>query len=138
LAQAAGPFAASFALALHGPDSPATRDRIEQLADDVLLPITGETLRSNLDPPSLVGGLELFGDGLAFSSASPAQRDGWIVLRCVNRRHLSAHGRWRLGRPIAEAQLARLDETPSGSLVVDGDMVEFPAGPGEIVTVLLR
>jgi hypothetical protein len=60
------------------------------------------------------------------------------VLRCVNRRQVAAHGRWRLSRRIAEAQLARLDETPSGPLVVDGDTVEFPVGPGEIVTVLLR
>jgi alpha-mannosidase len=137
-AQSVGPFAASFALALHGADSPAMRDRIEQLADDVLLPITGETLRSNLADPLSAGGFELSGDGLAFSSAAPAQRDGWIVLRCVNRRRVAGHGRWRLGRDIAEAQLARMDETPSGPLVVDGDSVDFPAGPGEIVTVLLR
>jgi alpha-mannosidase len=138
LAQSAGPFAASFALALHGADGPATRDQIEQLADDVLLPITGETLRSNLAEPLSAGGLELSGEGLAFSSASPAQRAGWIVLRCVNRRRVAAHGRWRLGRTIAEAQLARMDETPSGPLVVDGDSVNFSAGAGEIVTVLLR
>jgi alpha-mannosidase len=137
-AQSIGPFAASFALALHGADSPATRDQIEQLADDVLLPLTGETLRSNLRDPHSTGGLELSGEGLAFSAASPAQRDGWIVLRCVNRRRVAGHGRWRLGRTIAEAQLARMDETPAGPLVVDGDTVEFPAGPGEIVTVLVR
>ncbi|MFL5605450.1 MAG: hypothetical protein ACJ8AD_03270, partial [Gemmatimonadaceae bacterium] len=138
LAQSIGPFVASFALALHGADSPDTRDQIERLADDVLLPISGETLRSNLADPLTAGGLELSGEGLAFSSASPAQRDEWIVLRCVNRRHVATRGRWRLGRPITEAQLARLDETPAGPLVVDGDSVDFPAAAGEIVTVLVR
>jgi hypothetical protein len=138
LAQSIGPFAANFGLALHGPDSPRVRDQIEHLADDVLLPITGETLRSNLVDPLTAGGLELSGEGLAFSAALPAQREGWIVLRCVNRRTVAGHGRWRVGRNISEAQLARLDETPSGPLVVDGDTVDFPAGAGEIVTVLLR
>jgi hypothetical protein len=137
-AQSPGPFAASFALALHGPDSPETRDQIESLADDVLLPIAGETLRSNLAEPHSTGGLELTGDGLAFSSASPAQRDGWIALRCVNRRSAAVHGRWRVGRHVTEAMLARLDETPLGPLTVDGDSVDFQAGPCEIVTVLLR
>jgi hypothetical protein len=138
LAQSIGPFAANFGLALHGPDSPGVRDQIERLADDVLLPITGETLRSNLVDPLTAGGLELSGEGLAFSAAFPAQREGWIVLRCVNRRNVAGHGRWRIGRNISEAQLARLDEAPSGPLVVDGDTVDFPAGAGEIVTVLLR
>lgn len=137
-AQSIGPFAGAFAIALHGPDSPAVRDQIERLADDVLLPITGETLRSNLAAAHDAGGLELFGEGLAFSAAAPAQRDGWIVLRCVNRGTSPVHGRWRLRRGIAEAMLARLDETPLSPLVVDGDMVIFPAAPAEIVTVLVR
>jgi mannosylglycerate hydrolase len=139
-AQSLGPFAARFALALHAHDSPQTRDQIDRLADDVLLPITGETLRSNVADPLTAGGLELSGEGLAFSSASPAQRDGWIALRCVNRRSVSVHGSWRLGsgRRITEAMLARLDETPSSPLTIDDDRVDFQAGPGEIVTVLLR
>jgi alpha-mannosidase len=138
LAQSSGPFAASFGLALHGPDSPMMRDTIEQLADDVLVPITGETLRSNLAEPHAGGGLALTGDGLAFSAAASAQSDGWIALRCVNRRDVSVHGSWRLGRRIAEAMLARLDETPLSPLLVDGDTVNFQAGPREIVTVLVR
>src|SRR6476469_10081593 len=50
-AQSLGPYSAEFAIALHGPDSPDVRYYIEQLADDVLLPIRGETLRSNLLEP---------------------------------------------------------------------------------------
>ena len=39
------------------------------LADDVLLPLTGRTLRSNLAAPVVAGGLALEGEGLAFSAA---------------------------------------------------------------------
>ena len=137
-AQSLGPFAAEFAIALHGPDSPDVRDSIEQLADDVLLPIMGETLRSNLLEPREVGGIELSGDGLVFSSAKPAQREGWIALRCVNRRDASVRGTWRFGYTIAEAVRARLDETPEGTLNVNGKSVTFEAAPKEIVTVLVR
>jgi alpha-mannosidase len=137
-AQSLGPFAAEFAVALHGPDSPDVRDSIEQLADDVLLPITGETLRSNLLEPREVGGIELSGQGLVFSSAKPAQREGWIALRCVNRRDVSVHGTWAFGRTIVEALRARLDETPEGTLSVSGRSVPFEAAPKEIVTVLVR
>jgi alpha-mannosidase len=137
-AQSIGPYEARLALALHGGDTPAVRDEIERLADDILLPIRGETLRSNIAPPRRAAGLELLGEGLAFSSASPAQRSGWIALRCVNRRSERVHGAWRIGRPVSEAVRARLDETPLESLgVVDG-AVEFDAEPCEIVTVLVR
>jgi alpha-mannosidase len=137
-AQSLGRYSACFALALHGPDIPATRDAIERLADDVLLPLCGETLRSNLDDPHRAGGLELTGEGLAFSAAAPAQREGWIVLRCVNRRDTEVAGSWRLFRPIHEAVRARLDETAESSLPVDGEMVPFTAAPREIVTILVR
>lgn len=137
-AQALGAYAARFAIALHGPDSDEIRDSIERLADDVLLPIRAETLRSNLGGESRGGGLELVGDGLAFSAAMPAQREGWIVLRCVNRRDRATRGEWRLGRPIAEAVRARLDELPENPLAAVGGVVTFDAGPHEIVTILVR
>ena len=137
-AQSLGRFAAEFAVALHGADSPDVRDSIEQLADDVLLPIVGETLRSNLLEPREVGGIELSGDGLVFSSAKPAQREGWIALRCVNRRDVGVRGTWQFVRTIVEAVRARLDETPQGTASVNGRSVTFEAAPKEIVTVLVR
>ena len=137
-AQSLGAYSAHFALALHGSDAAAVRDEIERLADDVLLPIMGETLRSSLDAPHRAGGVELEGEGLAFSAAMPAQRDGWIVLRCVNRRAVAARGCWRLGRAVQEAVRARLDETPESALAAEGDAVPFHAAPGEIVTILVR
>jgi alpha-mannosidase len=45
LAQSIGPYEAELAIALHGPDSPEQRDVVERMADDVLLPLVGETLR---------------------------------------------------------------------------------------------
>ena len=137
-AQSIGPFAARFALAVHGPDSPAQRDAIHALADDVLHPIVGETVRSNLLENAECGGLELLGDGLTFSAAAPAQREGWIVLRCVNQRDTPVRGRWTLNRPVREAVRSRLDETPLDSLVVDGHSVSFDAAPLDVVTLLLR
>ena len=49
----------------------ALNDAIERMADDVLLPLAGRTLRSNLGDARTVGGLELVGAGLAFSCAMP-------------------------------------------------------------------
>jgi alpha-mannosidase len=138
LAQSIGPYRAELALALHGPDSPDQRDLVECMADDVLLPLVGHTLRSNLGEPVVAGGLELEGDGLAFSAAMPAREPGWIVLRCVNRRDAEVRGRWRFQRPIADARLARLDETPLEPIAVSDDGVPFTATAHAIVTVLIR
>jgi mannosylglycerate hydrolase len=138
LAQSIGPYRAELALAPHGPDSPAQRHEVEQLADDVLLPLVGKTLRSNLLASTRAGGLELEGDGLAFSAALPARDSGWIVLRCVNRTDAEVRGVWRARRPIAEARLARIDETPLKSIEVQGDAIAFAAGPHAIVTLLVR
>ncbi|MDB4881632.1 MAG: glycoside hydrolase family 38 [Gemmatimonadetes bacterium] len=138
LAQCEGDFSAELAVALHGADSAEQRDEVERMADDVLLPLIGETLRSNLDEPHRAGGLELIGDGLAFSAAMPARAEGWVVLRCVNRRDERVDGAWRARRTIAEARLARLDETPLAPLALEDTLVRFVAEPRAIVTVLAR
>jgi hypothetical protein len=88
--------------------------------------------------PHEVGGIELSGNGLVFSSAKPAQREGLIALRCVNRRDVGVRGNWELGWPIVEAMRARLDETPEGTLSANGKSVGFEAAPKEIVTLLVR
>ena len=137
-AQCIGPYEAHFALQLFGDDAPDVRDEIEHFAEDVLLPITGETLRSNLADARRSRGLELIGEGLAFSTAMPARRDGWIVVRCVNLRDTAVEGTWRVGRGIGEAVRARLDETPLGALDVVRNVVQFHAAAREIVTILVR
>jgi hypothetical protein len=47
-------------------------------------------------------------------------------------------GRWRARRPIAEAKLARLDETPLEPTRGGWDAVAFVAPPHAIVTLLVR
>ena len=137
-AQCIGPYVARFALALLGPDSADVRDEIERLADDVLLPLTGATQRSNLLAPQRAAGLELQGDGLAFSAAMPARRSGWIALRCVNRRDTPVRGVWTLSTPVHEAMIARLDETALEPAHTAGNTITFTAASRAIVTILAR
>ncbi len=137
-AQCAGPYEACFALAMLGPDSAGVRDEIERLADDILLPLAGATLRSNLLSPQRAAGLDLQGDGLAFSAAMPARRAGWIVLRCVNRRDTPVQGAWILGASVCEAMTARLDETPIEDAHVADRTITFTSAPRAIVTIVAR
>ena len=138
LAQSLGAYRAELALAPHGPESPEQRDEVERMADDVLLPLVGATLRSNLRDPSASGALELVGDGLALGAVMPGREPGWVVLRCVNRRDTEVRGRWRSSRGIAEAAIARLDETRLEQIVPDEGGVAFVAPPRAILTLLVR
>jgi mannosylglycerate hydrolase len=137
-AQCHRPVAASLAVMLHRGDDDRTRHLIEQTADDVFLPLTGETLRSALHRPDPIDGVALEGEGLAFSALKESEDGEWIVARCVNRLDYEVAGAWRFGAPIREARLARLDETVVAELVVRDGVVEFRAGAYEVVTVLVR
>jgi hypothetical protein len=137
-AQCRGPFAGEFAVLLHGPRAPQTIEEIELAAEDILLPLTGATLRSALEIPAPVRGVELEGAGLAFSAAKESEDGRWLVLRCVNLVDRQCAGNWRLGWKPAEAQLARLDETPLRPLVIKGDTIPFRAGPRAVVTIMVR
>jgi alpha-mannosidase len=137
-AQCLGPFAAVFAIMLHGPRDAATIDAVERTADDALLPMTGSTLRSALAVPDAVAGPELVGVGLAVSAIKESEDGNWIVLRCVNLLNASTHGSWRLPFGIADAQMARLDETAQSATRVVGNEIVFDAGPRAIVTILAR
>lgn len=137
-AQCFGPFDASLAVMPHNARLPATIDAIERAADDFLVPLTGETLRSALAVPSPVFGVELTGQGLGFSALKESENGEWLVFRCVNLREDHVAGTWRVAFDIREAKLARLDETPLGDLVFDGREIRFGAGPRAIVTILAR
>lgn len=137
-AQCIGPFEAEFGLLLHGARSAATTDEIERVADDVLFPLTGETLRSALETPPPFHGVALEGGGLSFSCAKESEDGGWLVLRCVNLLDREVAGAWRLGRTLREARLARLDETPVTPLECRGDAIPFLAPPRGLVTILVR
>jgi alpha-mannosidase len=137
-AQCHGAFGAELAVMLHGPRNAATVDAIERAAEDILLPLTGVTLRSALRIPDAVAGIALEGEGLAFSCAKESEDGAWLVLRCVNLLDEPRTGAWRVGGSIREAHLARLDETAVSPLSVAGDRVEFRAPSRGSVTLLVR
>jgi hypothetical protein len=137
-AQCPGPFAARFAVLPHGPRDDATVHRIAQVADDVLLPLRGTTLRSALALPPTSGGVELEGQGLAVSAIKPAERGTAVVLRCVNLTEATVDGTWRLPPDVSRAHRARLDETPLDEVPVRDGRVAFSAGPREVVTLLVE
>ena len=137
-AQCIGPFSAEFGIYLHGPRDAATIDAIEHVAEDVLLPLRGETLRSALELPSLVIGPALEGQGLAVSAIKQSEGGPWLVLRCVNFTEETVHGLWRLPFTPVAACLARLDETPTEMLRASAFGVAFVATPRATVTILVR
>ncbi len=138
-AQCLAPFAAELALHLHDAWCDETADLVERTADDVLVPLTGATIRSITTPPvAESAGLELRGAGLACSAAKESDDGEWLVLRCVNVLDRAARGRWVVSGGVREARLSRLDETPGDPLLVAGDAVEFDAPPRGVVTVLVR
>jgi alpha-mannosidase len=136
--QCAGDFGAELALMLHGGRTAATVDAIERAADDVLVPLTGGTLRSALRNPGAIHGIALEGNGLAFSCAKESEDGQWLVLRCINLLDEPRAGAWRLGSTIREARVARLDETIVEAGQIDGDRVRFTAGPRATMTMLVR
>jgi mannosylglycerate hydrolase len=139
-AQCLGPFESHLAIAFH--DGAVDAGTIESLADDVLLPLAGDTLRAALVLPPPAGGVTLHGSALALSAAKASDDGAWVVLRCVNVAERATQGEWRVRAPLHEATLARLDETPTSALPiadVDGEWrVPFVAGPREVVTVMVR
>lgn len=138
-AQSHGPIEAELAILPHGPRTDAEVERIEQVADDVLLPLDGTTIRWMLGTPAAARGVELEGAGLALSCIKESEDGESTVLRCVNLLDRRTTGRWRVGFPIAEARLARLDETPLEALEVGEDGgVGFEAGAREVITVVVR
>ena len=137
-AQCHGVFGAELAVMLHGARNAETIDAIERAADDVLLPLTGGTLRSALRNPGAVLGIALEGEGLAFAAAKESEDGEWLVLRCVNLLDEARAGAWRVGGPIREAHVARLDETPVSPAKVTGDRINFDAPPRAVVTLLVR
>ena len=138
-AQSPGPFEAVFGVFLHGSRDRSTIDDIERVADDVLLPLQGHTIRDALTVPAPSAGVELEGVGLAFGCVRGSEDGMWTVLRCVNLCDEPVDGAWRLSPPLREARAARLDETAGSRLAVTADgRVAFHAPPRAVVTVLVR
>jgi mannosylglycerate hydrolase len=138
LAQSLGPFEARFALIVLSQDADVALQQLEHTADDVLLPVHGDTWRGVAVPHTPFKGITLEGDGLTCSAIRHSDDGEWLVLRCVNQRATPLRGRWNLPRAATEAHLARLDETPLESLACADSSVHFEAAPHAIVTLLVR
>lgn len=137
-AQSRGPFEGRFALVALPTDRDAALSLLESTADDVLLPVTGDTWRGIATQLPPFAGLTLEGDGLSFSAAKRSEDGAWLVLRCMNRRSTPVRGVWQLPHPATEVRLSRLDESPGLLLSATGTRIRFEAQPHEIVTLLVR
>jgi alpha-mannosidase len=137
-AQCPGAFTAELAFMLHGERSISVIDQVERAADDILLPLVGNTLRPALRLAPPAAGVVLLGEGLAFGSVKQADDGAWTVLRCVNLLDEPCSGSWDLETDVTDARLARLDETPIARLQATGARVPFTAGPRAVVTILVR
>ena len=137
-AQSRGVFEARVALLILPQDPDAARDLLEQAADDVLLPVTGDTWRGIATALEACAGLTLEGDGLSFSTAKRSDDGEWLVLRCLNQRGAAVRGTWHLPRAATEVRHSRLDETPGLALTGTGPRIRFEAPPHAVVTLLVR
>lgn len=136
-AQAAGAFAATIGVLVHGPRTPEVLARVHRAADEMLLPLVGETLLSGLRPPRSIDGPTLHGDGLRFGACKESEDGRGLVLRCVNPGDTRVEGTWHLAG-MREAWLARLDESTVGALEIRDESVRFSAAPHAVVTIVVR
>lgn len=113
---------------------------LEQMWEDVFLPIRGTFLRDYVGRAVVPSGcgVALEGQGLVFSTLKPSESTAGVVLRCYNVRGERASGAWRLAVPVLRAWAVRLDETVLDELVViDGTTIPFTIAPHAILSVLL-
>jgi alpha-mannosidase len=88
--------------------------------------------------PSASSLLAVSGEGLALTGVKLSEEGEDLIVRCVNLTPARLEATLETFLPIREAIKARLDETPSETLAVEGGRrVRFPAGPHEIVTLRL-
>ncbi|HXY29655.1 MAG TPA: glycoside hydrolase family 38 C-terminal domain-containing protein [Gemmatimonadaceae bacterium] len=137
-AQSHGPFRADLALLLHGPRTEEEAVRIDRLAEDVLAPLTGETLLWAIDTPHSEAGVTLEGDGLRCAAVKESEDGAWMVLRAVNLTGHAVRGRWVIGPEVTEARVSALDEREGEALEVRRGAIAFEAPPFGVVTVLVR
>ncbi len=114
--------------------------RLEQMWEDVFLPIEGTFLRTYVGSACVPSdaGVTLEGPGLVFSTLKPSESTAGVVVRCYNVLGETVHGGWRLAFPVQHAAVVRLDETLIENLaVVEGTFVPIVIGPHAVLSVLL-
>ena len=138
-AQVQGPFAARVGLYLHGAWSDETLLEIEDAADALLLPLTGESWRDLHGTSRVLAGPSLAGEGLVASAVHVREDGQAIVLRAVNLTSHATTGRWTLPtRATWQFRRCRLDGTPLDDWTSTDAVVEFEAGARAVVTVEVR
>lgn len=115
------------------------RAGLEELWEDVFLPLRGFWLRDAAALRPSTQDVTLEGQGLVFSTLKPARVGTGMVLRCFNATGRPVNGAWRFGAAVKSAHRVRADERESEGLVVEqrGRVVRFAAGPHEVVTILV-
>jgi alpha-mannosidase len=145
-AQELGPLEARFAFLPHATRGEATIALVERTAEDVLLPLRGTTLRSALTVPVPTLGVELelededeaLAGLVAFAACKPAEEGEGILLRCFNLCDRSIRSRWRIGLPISDAAMVRLDETPLAALEIDESTIAFESPPRGVSSIIVH
>jgi mannosylglycerate hydrolase len=116
-----------------------TGTAVEELWEDLFLPIQPIWLRqaSPLNIPSVE--VQLEGKGLVFTALKPAEQGDALVLRCYNATGEPTVGAWHFASPVAAAQRARADEQVLYEIRLGeaSRSVPFHAAPHEIVTVMV-
>jgi len=140
LAQCPGREVIEFGLGLVTEDDLGNIAELERRWEDTFLPPLALWIRecTAAEAPGAAG-MELAGDGLVFSSCHPAWGQEGVMLRCYNAGPHDARGTWRFARPLREARRVRADGGDGVPLPLDqgGRAVSFPAGPHEIISLLV-
>jgi hypothetical protein len=138
-AQSLGRFRARFGLLLHDAWSAATLLRIEDAADDFLLPLAGATLRDYEGMVSEMQGVALEGDGLRVSAVTLSRDGSALLLRATNVTDTEAEGTWVMPHEgLWEVTPCRLDETPTGPARATSERIALHLGPRALATVCVR
>jgi len=136
--QCLGPFEAGVAVALLLRGELDAADRLESLADAVLVPPVPFMRRAALRVPSAVAGPRLDGEGLVASAVKPALDGRGTILRCWNARAVAVEGSWLVPWRVRRAAWCRLDETEVAALRVRGGRIAFEAPPRGMVSIRIR
>ncbi len=141
-AQCQGRYRATLGFLLHGRWSAATIDRIERAADELLLPLVGETMRDQGEMPAVLAGPALEGEGLRASAVTLARDGAGLLLRAVNHTDEPRDGAWilpRCDRAAGRWQVTRcrLDETPLAREHDTDSRIPFTLPARGVLTLLI-
>ena len=136
--QSRGRFHARMGLLLHGAWSDSTIALIEDSADALLLPLTGETWRDYAAPTGALAGPTLVGAGLRASAVTLSADGQSLLLRATNVTDAPAVGAWQM--PSAgpwKVTRCRLDETPLADAESFANEIPLQLSPRALHTLLI-